>query len=685
MLVGLAPVVAAPASGQEPPDTVQVSDSLRADSAAVADSLAADSLAADSLAAGSLGDSLAADSLAADSLAADSLAAGSQADSLAADTLAADSVAVDTLPPPPVFPSLGDPLPSEATPGVWEWDRTELLGARGQTLRELLAGLPGLLHIRAGDFGAPSAVFPVGWSGGGTRLYYDGVEHLPMEGSVPDLSRIALSGLERVRVVRRAGGLDVHLFRRVHGDKRPYSLIEAGTGDQDTNVLRATFSLPRALGGKASLALDRLDTQGREDPGATTGAWLRYSVHRGDRGGLRFEYRRVGSQRSDTSYAPASAVRSDWTVQGAWRIRDGVLAEAWTTGASMASRDSLAEFPFSAEGRRQHGVRLSGERGGLWGRATARFNGGAGVADRELSVEGSALWTRWGGVGARLWQEAWAGRSGSGYDVRAWASPVSFAHVFVEHGDGSRSVPILAPLPVAPPDSAPETPEADSDSTGAEPEPPEPPKNRFGQRTETRFGLRLAWRGAQLTGARTSVEADSVWPTGLPFDKGGLVLPQARRSGWEVAGRIPLWPQGLALRGVLQLWDPSDSVALYFPDHVYDASLSFHRTFLASGNFEWWIDVGVQGRSPMATPQPRPRSDQDAPEASADTGDASELTPSIVPFYQDWYFRMQLRILTLNIFVTVENLTLRPDNQDVPGRLLPGTRGLYGVRWTLWN
>ena len=92
--------------------------------------------------------------------------------------------------------------------------------------------------------------FRWGWSGGGMRLYYDGVEHLPMEGSVPDLSRVALSGLERVRVVRRAGGVDVLLFRRVHGDKRPHSLVEAGTGDQDTNVLRATFSLPPSAGRK---------------------------------------------------------------------------------------------------------------------------------------------------------------------------------------------------------------------------------------------------------------------------------------------------------------------------------------------------------------------------------------------------------------------------------------------------
>ena len=34
---------------------------------------------------------------------------------------------------------------------------------------------------------------------------------------------------------------------------RPYSLIEAGTGDLNTNVLRGTFSHPRALGGVVDL------------------------------------------------------------------------------------------------------------------------------------------------------------------------------------------------------------------------------------------------------------------------------------------------------------------------------------------------------------------------------------------------------------------------------------------------
>ena len=632
-----------PAAAQEPPDSLRVPpDSLLVDSAAVADSLAADSLVADSL--------------------------------------AADSLEVDSIPPPSVLPTLPDPVPAGVVSGIWEWDRNELLGVRGQTLWELLADIPGILAVRSGDFGAAATAFPVGYSGGGLRLYYDGVEHLPLEGSVPDLARIPLSGLERVRVVTRPGGVEVHLFRRVHSDVRAFSQIEAGTGDLNTNLLRATFSMPRVFGGKAAVAIERLDSRGREAPGAMTGALFRYSLHRGDQAGLRFEIRRMAAERTVFTESPESVNRSDWTLQGNWAPAEGVLAEGWATGASVASGDSLSTFPFAAESRNQYGARFSAGRGALWGRATTRFNGGDGVADRELSAEVSAVSPRWGGVSGRAWNESWDERSGSGYDVRAWASPVSYASVFVERGSGSRSVPFLNPLPVEAPADSVSEPMADPDSVEADPA----PESRFTHRSGTRYGARLRWRQIELSGARVAVEADSVWPTQLLFDRGGFVLPQPRRQGWEVMGSIPLRPSGLFLRGEFQLWEEQDSVSLYFPDHTYRASLSFHNTFRNSGNFELWVDLGAQGRSSMNVPLPTER-EADEEEEEDDENDENVLVPSVVPFYQNWYFRLQMRFLSLNIFATVENLSVRANNQDVPGRLLPGTRSLYGVRWIFWN
>lgn len=610
-----------------------------------------------------------------------------QDSAMVTDSVASDSVEVDSVPPPPVLPALPDPAPEGLPSGIWEWDRDELMSSRGQTLWELLSDVPGLLTIRSGDFGAAVTVFPVGYSGGGIRVYYDGVEHLPLEGSVPDLARIPLSGLERVRVVRRPGGLEVHLFRFVHSDAQALTLVEAGTGDLDTNLLRATFSFPRVLAGKASLAIERLDTRGRETPGAVTGVWFRYSLHRGDNAGLRFETRRMAAERDVFTESPGNVARSDWTLQGIWAPANGLLAETWGTRASVSTGDSTAVFPFLAESRGQYGGRLSAGRGPVWGRVAARFNDGAGIPDRELSVELSAVSERWGGANARLRREGWEDLAGGGYDFSAWITPIPHVTLFAERGSGTRSVPYLSPLPPEDPDDAAPVVEEDPDSVEAG------PAARFTERSGTRLGVRARWRDIELSGARVAAEADSIWPTQLLFDRDGLVASQPRRQGWELAGRLPLWPGGLYAVGEVQLWEAADSSdALYFPDHIYRGSLSFHRVFRESGNFELWVDLGAQGRSPMHVPLGVPPEVDDMavapPGGSAwyfRDDDEPALVPEVVPFYQNWYFRLQMRFLTLNIFATVENLTLRRNNQDVPGRLLPGTRSFYGVRWTFWN
>ena len=597
------------------------------------------------------------------------------ADSIPADSVAADSAAADSVPPPPMFPTLPDPAPALEGNGIREWDRTELMAARGQTLWELLADIPGLLGVRSGDFGSAATVFPTGYSGGGLRLYYDGIEHLPLEGSVPDLTRIPLSGLERVRVILRPGGVEVRLYRLAHTDKRPRSLVEAGTGDQDTNMLRGTVSVPRMLGGKGALAIERLDTRGRDNPGAITGGWFRYSLHRGDQAGVRYEIRRMGTERTVINDAPASVGRTDWSLQGRWAPVERLVAEGWVAGASVSTGDTTQVFPFLAESRRQYGLGLSGSRGPVWGRGTARFNRGDGIADRELAAEFSALAGRWGGVSGRTWKETWDEQEGSGYDIRVWATPVPYAAFFAERGNGSRSVPYLNPLPPEEPADTTDSTE-DTDTMEADPG----PTSRFTTRAGTRFGARASWRLNEVSVARLSVEADSVWPTQLLFDRGGVVLPQPLRKGWEVTGRIPIRPQGLFLTAEVQLWEEADSATLYFPDHTYRASFSFHRVFRATGNFEMWADLGVHGRSEMYVPQP----DEEAMVPAED--DEEEIrVPSTVPFYQNWYFRLQLRFLTLNIFATVENVSFRDNNQDVPGVLLPVTRGVYGVRWTFWN
>ena len=127
---------------------------------------------------------------------------------------------------------------------------------------------------------------------------------------------------------------------------------------------------------------------------------------------------------------------------------------------------------------------------------------------------------------------------------------------------------------------------------------------------------------------------------------------------------------GFALTGAVTLWDEP---ARYLPERSYNAAIVFHDVFLPSGNLEVWGSLGVEGRDPMQVPLPDP----DQPPESGSV--------STVPFYQSWYGFVQVRVLTVRIFVGWDNFTVRRNNQDFPARELPLTRATYGVRWTLFD
>jgi hypothetical protein len=69
-----------------------------------------------------------------------------------------------------------------------------------------------------------------------------------------------------------------------------------------------------------------------------------------------------------------------------------------------------------------------------------------------------------------------------------------------------------------------------------------------------------------------------------------------------------------------------------------------------------------------------------------DVGDPPDgLLLQSVPYYQSWFFHLNVRVLTVRAFLRAENLANRLENQDYPGALLPGLRTMYGIRWTLFN
>ncbi len=595
----------------------------------------------------------------------DSTAQAADSAGAAADTVSADTIFHN-------LPSIEGAAPAGWATGVWEWDHDALLAGGATSLAELLADVPGIVTLLGGDYGTPAAAAAFGTGGGRLRIVRDGFELTPLDGSIADLDRVGLGGIERVRVERQPGGVLVEMESMKYHDGVPYSLVEAGTGDLNSNLFRGSYTDPTLLGGSLALAIERNDTQGPggKEPGNRTGSWLRYQLHRGDDAGIAVDFRRMASQTSVAQY-PSKARRTDLALRGRVRIAPGVVAGAYWGRSTLKSQDTRDGFDRIGGSRSQWGLRASFTRDEVWVRGAYRGFGGDDLPASRWDLRTGMRSAAVGGLALDLEGASWAGRSTSTRRFRAWTAPVGGLSFFAsrESGDvAARTGPLLLPPPadtsagaVTASTSAPEG----QDTTAAA------PAVRFSDRTATRYGALFRWRGVVLSGARLSLEADSLLPFGLPTDRTGSALPGGKRTGWEIWARIPTPLHALHIEGSLQQWDSAWS---YMPEQIYRGAFVFHDTFLPSGDLELWWTLGVRGHDPMTVRIPGDEVDEDG-----------HPLPASVPFYQNWYARIQVRIVTMRIFVQWENFTIRRNLQDFPGRILPATRAFYGIRWTLRN
>jgi hypothetical protein len=622
------------AAAQEPPDTIRA-DTLRADS------LRADSLGVDTLGVG------------------DPSGLDARGDSVSADTIFYN------------LPRMDAAGPSGWDQGVWSWDRDEILASGAVSLADLFADVPGVIAMLSGDYGTPVALTAFGVGGGRVRIFRDGFEVLPLEGGVADLARIGLGGISLVRLERSLGELVIHMEGLEYEDGRPYSMVEAGTGDLNTNLFRGTFANPTALGGSVALALERADSRGArgDEAGNVTGTWLRYQLHRGDGAGLALDYRRMASESAGEVYA-SPVTRSDVTVRGRASLAPGVNAEAYWGSSSHTVEDEAPRYALEGGSRSQVGARASLERGGFFAQGAYRRFGGDDLPSGRLDLSVGADVPQVGGFSARLDRASWDGTSTQARGVRGWTRPVLGLSVFGswESGrQGARTFPLLG---TPEPDTLASTdPVADSLEIALD------PSFRVTERTTTRYGARWAWRDVALAGARLRIDADSLLPLGFEPDRGEPALAGGIREGWEVWGRLPMPLHGLRLEGSLQQWDEPWS---YLPRRTYTGAFVFHDTYFPTGNLELWWTLGVRGHDAMSVRQV-------VGEELNDEGEVVGPELASVPFYQNWYARLQLRIVTVRIFIGWENFAIRRDLQNLPGRLLPATRAVYGLRWTLWN
>ncbi len=637
----------------------------------------------------------------------DSLAPGVlDPDSLEAGPPGADSVAPGDTLPALVLPEHPTALPRGFETGVWSWDREELLGIRATTLAELVAEIPGAVPLRGGDHGTPVTVSVFGAGGDRIRVFRDGMELLPLEGSTPDLGRIALGGLRSVRMVRSAGGLRIELKSLVAEGGRPYSFIEAGTGDLNTNVFRGTFSHPDVFGGVLALTMDRVDSQGPfgQEPGSSAGGWIRFGRPLGSRGSLLLDFSTRTMDRGDL-FSPATSSRKDLSLLTRWRLPFGLLGDLFYSTSTLDTDEG--EFDFIPGTRSQMGGTLSYESPRVRALGRYREASGEGVPVRSAFFEGAAGLEKVGWIAGEAEWADWGGKTTTSTRLRAWSTPWYGFTLFGEVGSGSSGLPYLEELSPLVPYSE----EADT-------VPPSISGPRASDHDEARFGVSYRRGSVYLSGARVEVSADSLFLTGLAPDRSGITvdetflpsatLPGGTRSGFELSGRLPLYPRGFALEGWYQWWDqeedvlasPQDSLSApeplpqekipwrYLPRRNYQAAITFHDTFMPTGNLEVWFDLGVAGRDPMATPFLQAYEVAAEPPDEGDGEGAEPLTrylPTMVPFYQSWFVRIQIRVVTVRAFFMWENFTQRQRNQDFPGRVLIPSRSLYGVRWTMWN
>ena len=547
--------------------------------------------------------------------------------------------------------------------GVWSWDRDALQSTRAVTLAELVALIPGVIALKGGDYGTPVTVMSFGAGGGRVRVMWDGFEWVPLDGGVPDLSRIGLAGLDEVRVERHPGELRIELRTREPTAPDPVSLVHVGTGDLGTNLLSGVFVHPNAFKGAFTLAFDRVETRGPglDAGGSLSGFALRYAISRGDRGGIVAEMRRF-APRTDVADLVTGLTRNDWNVRARWRLAEGLIGEGYWGASSLAGGPEEPVFGALDIRRTQLGLRTKYTVGNLWAQGSARRFSGHGVPGENYEVAAGGARASVASLDGSVRVERWAGRYARSWRARIETAPLLGFSLFASYEDGETGAPFvseyeayLRSLRVAPP---------------LQLDPIEKPRPRFTNRTGIRAGGRLSWRGLNLSGAWLSMEADSLRPLGLTLDPDGISSPGGERIGFEATASIPLPLSGFVLQGAVQAWNGD---LAYLPKRLWDGALTYHGIFKESRNLELWGGLGVTSRDPM-------------PIGILESGvDPAVLDLMVVPLSEEWYTHVQVRIVTLNVFIRWENIRGKSDNVDFPNRQQPRFRTLYGVRWVMSN
>lgn len=553
-----------------------------------------------------------------------------------------DTLAVDTVAAPDTDTIIHhlQPFPQHVSPGwtagVWVWDREDLLSGTALTLADLLNQLPGFTVARAGLFALPEAASALGQVGGNIEILLDGMVLDPLQSSALDISRIELNQLRSVRVRRGMQRTRIELETLGPVDPRPFSHIEAGTGDQGSDILRGLFIAPQLLGGSLALGVERLGTDGllRREPANTFATWLKWSRVMGDYG-MAFEMRNSTVQRRGEAPARGEANRTDMVARIRGEPVPGLTAEVLLGRSEEEKKlplDSLRESSTQMAARTTYQGRHGWVGGALRRRSHEALPALEGEVSAGVRLPGVSL------VGEYVEADWHSDVTASSLELRAEAAPVLGVRPVAEWSTGRRGVPFL-------------------DDADDEP--------FLSRRSAQRLGVEYAGNGIRLGVAGLRVRTDQVADFGLELGAMPERYPGGLVRGLELAAEVPLGWEPLSMQASFTGWLPGDSRWIYLPATRLRAAITYHHLPLPSGNLEFNSRLELQHRGVMDV--------------------ATAMGPANVPGSMGLDFHLQVRVIDVRAFIRWENITHRLDDQDYPGRTFPGQRIFWGIKWHFWN
>ncbi|MCL7970717.1 MAG: Plug domain-containing protein [marine benthic group bacterium] len=525
---------------------------------------------------------------------------------------------------------------------TYEWDRETILRSNAMTLQDLLAEMvPGYTTLRTTWFGGPHYALQGAIGPGFLSVSMDGRELTTLDAGQVDLTRIALAGVESVRVRRRADGWIAEVTTLRREKREAYSRITGGTGDPGLSRLRLLFGNGLGRNFNLGTGIDLLDTGG-ETPSSDFNFWGRVEwLPTGGDTGLELHW--VTESMERTVYSDEELNRTELFARGRGNLGKHLQVEAFagTSGLSLEGE--------SVRTVANGGFRLSGESNDGWFRSSFRLWDDPSYPVVDADLEGGYRALSWLSLNA-------GGRIGSWNDfgtselragLAAQVRPLRLT-LTADGATGTRGV------------SYPTLGRADSVSFDL-----------------AAGGLALQLGPFTLSGRGEYQKLSRQLPFGAVFDREQEPRGEVELGLAEAGVQGPLIPLGLvlenvspiALRGFFRYANVlSGEDPLYVPESVARAELFWHDSFFEE-ELEVSATFGLNYRDAMLT----------APSPAA-----GGTLPVEVPSYGFIDWNLMIRILGVRIYWRYENLTAS-SGEDLPGLAFPVRRSVFGVKWEFLN